>query len=79
MYTRYYSNAVLDHIHRAKALDEWYNLSKGDSISLERALGCFDMFVLHDNLGDFCEVRMSSIIVTFTSLELIIRARYRIC
>ncbi|KFY03431.1 hypothetical protein O988_01484 [Pseudogymnoascus sp. VKM F-3808] len=53
---RFYSNAVLDHIHRAKALDEWHRLSKGDDISLERALGCFDMFVLHDRNGDLCEI-----------------------
>ncbi|KFY33427.1 hypothetical protein V494_07641 [Pseudogymnoascus sp. VKM F-4513 (FW-928)] len=50
------SNSVLDHIHRAKALDEWHKLSRGDDVSMEHALGCFDMFVLHDRNGDLCEI-----------------------
>ncbi|KFZ22666.1 hypothetical protein V502_02868 [Pseudogymnoascus sp. VKM F-4520 (FW-2644)] len=53
---RFYSSSVLDHIHRANALDEWRRLSRGDDIPIERALGCFDMFVLHDRNGDLCEI-----------------------
>ncbi|OBT68952.1 hypothetical protein VE03_01249 [Pseudogymnoascus sp. 23342-1-I1] len=53
---RFYSSSVLDHIHRAKALDEWRRLSRGDDISIEHALGCFDLFVLHDRNGDLCEI-----------------------
>ncbi|KFY24642.1 hypothetical protein V493_05117 [Pseudogymnoascus sp. VKM F-4281 (FW-2241)] len=53
---RYYSNSILDHIHRAKALDEWHRLSRGGDIAIERALGCFDMFVLRDRNGDLCEI-----------------------
>ena len=30
---------------------------KGESVPLERALGSFDLFVLHDQRGDLIEVR----------------------
>ena len=53
---RYYASAVLDHVHRSKALGEWGRLAKGETISLERALGSFDLFVLHDQRGDLLEV-----------------------
>ncbi|EFZ03335.2 F-box domain-containing protein [Metarhizium robertsii ARSEF 23] len=54
------SNAILDNIHRSIALEEWSRLGLDrDSLSaqdaaqrLERALGAFDMFVLHDQTGD---------------------------
>jgi len=47
---------VLDHIHRSKALREWSKLANGEQVSLERALGSFDMFVIHDQHGDLLEV-----------------------
>lgn len=53
---RFHSSAILDHIHRAKALEEWKSLSLGHNISLERALGAFDMFIIHDTYGDLVEV-----------------------
>ncbi|KAH8819596.1 Hemimethylated DNA-binding protein YccV like-domain-containing protein [Xylogone sp. PMI_703] len=53
---RYYANAVLDHIHRSKALEEWWILASGDYVPLERALGAFDLFVLHDQPGDLLEI-----------------------
>ncbi|KAI9743282.1 MAG: hypothetical protein M1818_003128 [Claussenomyces sp. TS43310] len=53
---RYYSTSVLDHIHRAKALEEWWNLSQGFHVPLERALGAFDMFIIHDQHGDLVEI-----------------------
>lgn len=56
MHSRFYSNAVLDYVHRAKAVEEWYKLSKGEDIPLERALGSFDMFIIHDQQGDLQEV-----------------------
>ncbi|KID83226.1 F-box domain-containing protein [Metarhizium guizhouense ARSEF 977] len=54
------SNAILDSIHRSIAIEEWSRLGLDrDSLStqvaaqrLERALGAFDMFVLHDQTGD---------------------------
>ncbi|KAL2072297.1 hypothetical protein VTL71DRAFT_11640 [Oculimacula yallundae] len=49
---RYYANSILDHIHRAKALMIWERSAKGEAVPLEKALGAFDLFVLHDQLGD---------------------------
>lgn len=62
---RYYSNAILDSIHRSIAIEEWYRLgldrdpleAQVASRRLERALGAFDMFVLHDQPGDLDDVR----------------------
>lgn len=54
---RYYANAVLDHLHRSEALVEWGKIAKGETVPLERALGSFDLFVLHDQFGDLEEVR----------------------
>lgn len=56
MRCRYYATAVLDHVHRSKALAQWAKLGKGEDIPLERALGSFDLFVLHDQHGDLLEV-----------------------
>ena len=38
------------------AIQEWSDLSQGKDVSLERALGAYDMFVLHDREGDYDEV-----------------------
>jgi hypothetical protein len=54
---RYYANAVLDHVHRSKALEEWVKILRGENVPLERALGSFDLFVLHDQYGDLLEVQ----------------------
>lgn len=68
---RYYSCNVLDSIHRSLAIEEWAKYQKHASridshitsaerltcgMKLERALGAFDMFVLHDNDGDMDEI-----------------------
>ncbi|KAH6653747.1 hypothetical protein BKA67DRAFT_535106 [Truncatella angustata] len=69
---RFYSCNVLDSIHRSVAIEEWAkyptHAARIDSDSmtpterlrcgmkLERALGAFDMFVLHDNEGDMDEI-----------------------
>ncbi|CZT42417.1 uncharacterized protein RSE6_02323 [Rhynchosporium secalis] len=53
---RYYANAVLDHIHRAKALNVWERSVSGEAVPLEHALGAFDLFVLHDQTGDPAEI-----------------------
>lgn len=53
---RFYSREILDHVHRAKALDEWSRMDRGEYVSLERGLGAFDMFVLHDEHGDLTEI-----------------------
>ncbi|TWU78124.1 hypothetical protein ED733_007335 [Metarhizium rileyi] len=61
---RYFSNAILDSIHRSIAIEEWYRLSldreslpaQAAALRLERALGAFDMFVLHDQPGDLDDI-----------------------
>ncbi|MCJ1398660.1 hypothetical protein MMC11_001861 [Xylographa trunciseda] len=54
---RYYSDAALGCLHRIMAIKEWLSLQKDEeNISLERALGAYDMFVLHDREGDFDEI-----------------------
>ncbi|KAF7561970.1 hypothetical protein G7046_g2148 [Stylonectria norvegica] len=60
---RYYGNAVLDSIHRSVAIEEWHRIQTGSDAHsnsatrmLERALGAFDMFVLHDQPGDMDDV-----------------------
>ncbi|KAG4433175.1 hypothetical protein IFR05_011335 [Cadophora sp. M221] len=53
---RYYANSVLDHVHRANALAEWEKVVNGETVPLERALGAFDLFVLHDQHGDLLEI-----------------------
>lgn len=61
---RYYSNALLDTIHKHIAIQEWQSpmLSYQQSSirlageQLERALGAFDLFVLHDQPGDLDDV-----------------------
>lgn len=50
---------MLDYIHRSKALAVWSKLAKGEEIPLEVALGAYDMFILHDNIGDEQEVIFS--------------------
>ena len=42
------------------AVKEWSKLKDREQILLERALGAFDMFVLHDREGDFDEVGLAS-------------------
>ncbi|KID62404.1 F-box protein, partial [Metarhizium hybridum] len=58
------SNVILDSIHRSIAIEEWHRLGlERDSPPahvaaqrLERALGAFDMFVLHDQPGDLDDI-----------------------
>ncbi len=72
---RHYACTVLDSIHRSLAIEEWAkhhkhaarrfdeNTPNSDRLNcgmrIERALGAFDMFMLHDNEGDLDEVRLS--------------------
>lgn len=66
---RYYACAVLDFIHRSKALAVWSKLARGEEVSLEAALGAYDMFVLHDNIGDFQEVCLSYHIAVYVRIS----------
>ncbi|RYO80616.1 hypothetical protein DL764_009877 [Monosporascus ibericus] len=69
---RHYACTVLDSIHRGLAIEEWAKYQKHAArrldddapsserlncgMKLERALGAFDMFMLHDNEGDLDEI-----------------------
>jgi len=46
---RYYASSALDSIHRGVAVEAWSSI---DTVGLDRALGAFDMFVLHDQPQD---------------------------
>ncbi|KAI9788649.1 MAG: hypothetical protein M1816_006795 [Peltula sp. TS41687] len=52
---RYFSKALLGHLHRATAIKEWIKAQHGCS-TLERALVAFDMFVLHHPAVNFDSV-----------------------
>ncbi|CAD6443005.1 9fcf7202-8643-4bea-a82e-27de3b5664ec [Sclerotinia trifoliorum] len=53
---KHYACAVLDFIHRSKALAVWSKLAAGEEVPIEAALGAHDMFILHDNVGDLQEI-----------------------
>ncbi len=55
IFCRYYANSVLDYLQRSMALAEWARILRGEPVPLERALGAFDLFVLHDQQGDLLE------------------------
>ncbi|KHO01072.1 F-box protein [Metarhizium album ARSEF 1941] len=69
------SNAILDSIHRSIAIEQWHRLgldrdSPPPMVAaqrLERALGAFDMFVLHDQPGDLDDITqmLDSLIMQF--------------
>ena len=56
MLNRYYSDAVLGCLQRAMAIRTWSKIKEGEDLSLEDALAAFDLFILHDDKGDFAEV-----------------------
>ncbi|KAF7542818.1 hypothetical protein G7Z17_g11247 [Cylindrodendrum hubeiense] len=57
-------NSILDSIHRSLAIEEWHKMQPLNTAparhfsnsSLERALGAFDLFVLHDQPGDLDDI-----------------------
>ncbi|EGD86379.1 hypothetical protein H112_07313 [Trichophyton rubrum D6] len=56
---RYYSNAILGCLHRTLAIPTWNRLRNGEDVSLEHALGAFDMFILDSGTGDFDDISRS--------------------
>ncbi|OCK80559.1 F-box domain-containing protein [Lepidopterella palustris CBS 459.81] len=54
---KYYSNAILERIHREMAIKVWKDLGNGVPIDIERALTAYDMFTLSTAKGDFDETR----------------------
>lgn len=53
---RYYARALLTCLHRSIAIPEWVKVRRGEPVELERALGCFDLFVPGKEYGDLDEV-----------------------
>lgn len=53
---RYYANSVLDYLHRANAIEIWQKTLENKSVPVETALGCFDLFILHNKRGDVSEI-----------------------
>lgn len=53
---RYYARALLTCLHRSIAIPEWVKVRRGEPVELERALGCFDLFVPGKGYGDLDEV-----------------------
>lgn len=60
---RYFAHAALDAIHRHIAVEQWVYLKTVESesdthnpLELEKALGAFDMFVLHGQPGDIDDI-----------------------
>lgn len=50
---RYYANAALERIHREMAIEVWKELQEGKDVSIDRALGAYDMFARGGEAVDF--------------------------
>lgn len=50
---RYYANAVLERIHREMAINVWKDLQDGKDVSIDRALGAYDIFARGGEDVDF--------------------------
>ena len=50
---RYYANATLERIHRELAIQSWKELQEGKDVSIDRALGAYDMFTRSGEDVDF--------------------------
>jgi len=53
---RYYAQALLTQLNRGLAIAEWAKLRTGEIVSLERALGAFDLFIPKDGDGGLNDV-----------------------
>lgn len=53
---RYWSLDILRFLHRGVALSSWQRLRDGEDISIEYALGAFDMLVMEDEKIDMHDV-----------------------
>ncbi|KAJ5254370.1 hypothetical protein N7524_011550 [Penicillium chrysogenum] len=48
-----------DYLARSIAIPEWAKLKRGEPVSLDRALACFDLFISESGTGDLDEIRDS--------------------
>lgn len=53
---RYYAQALLTQLNRGLAIAEWAKVRAGEIVSLERALGAFDLFIPKDGDGSLDDV-----------------------
>lgn len=53
---RWYASAAIRYIHRRQAIIGWKKLASGEDISLEYALGCFELFILKTPEGDIDDI-----------------------
>lgn len=57
MLGRYYSSAIIDCLQRNIAIPEWMKLREDENaVPLQRALGCFDLFVPQCGIDSLDEV-----------------------
>ncbi|KAJ6111594.1 hypothetical protein N7523_007655 [Penicillium sp. IBT 18751x] len=68
---RYYARALLTCLHRSMAIPEWAKLRRGEPVSLERALGAFDLFIPESGFGDLDEIQemLATIVGQFTAFH----------
>lgn len=62
---RYYAHALLTCLHRSLAVSEWARIRRGEPVSLERALGAFDLFIPESGYGDLEEVSRCTLEISF--------------
>lgn len=53
---RYYAKALLTCLHRRIALPVWARLRNGENVTLEQALGAFDLFIPESGYGSLDEI-----------------------
>ncbi|OJJ43329.1 hypothetical protein ASPZODRAFT_917591 [Penicilliopsis zonata CBS 506.65] len=53
---RYYAQALLSCLHRSTAIPEWSRLRNGEDVSLEQALGAFDLFLPESGFDDLKQI-----------------------
>ncbi|PYI10508.1 YccV-like-domain-containing protein [Aspergillus sclerotiicarbonarius CBS 121057] len=53
---RYYAEALLTCLHRSLAVREWDRLRNGEEVSIDRALGAFDLFIPRSNFGNLEDI-----------------------
>lgn len=60
IFHRYFGHSILDSIHRSVGIEQWNRLLTEPWMpfgpQLEKALGAFDLFVVHGNSGDLEDV-----------------------
>ncbi|BCR91719.1 uncharacterized protein ACHE_70562S [Aspergillus chevalieri] len=66
---RYYAQALLTQLNRGLAIAEWEKIRTGGIVSLERALGAFDLFIPKDGDGGLDDIttKLNDIAIQFIS------------